>query len=990
MSTDTSVPSGGSRILYPELPAPLEPADLHRWFSPGYDDRRWVVSVARTPAAQVVVLVQLGVFQAIGRFLTTDLIPNAVIAYVAKRFEAEIPAPGSFSPSTVYRHQRAVLNYLGVTAWDHQARRLTEQTMAKMAQARTDPADLINAAIDALVRHRFELPTLVMLRRLASLAHHTVNEHQWSQVCAALSEVKREQLEAMLVVAPDVRDSPFAQVCSGAGRATRKNLKLLTERYHWLCTLPDPTKPLASIAEAKVLQWANEARRLKAPELRAYVTHRRLTLLLAVIREARGRILDEMTTMLLKLARQIEWRSEEHLNDWHAGRHRQTDSLIRTLRDLLEPLGTEEEPIKKVARLNAIVIAHGGQEALETACAEHLRHERRNWRPFARQAFSPLRAPLMKLANALPLTGSAEAMDLLSLISSATFDDPPYSDYLRIADVKKDTLPPEWRALVQDCEDDGFAYNRRHLEVAAVLELANAIKAGEIFVEGSLSFDQFWNRLPAEAVDPTAIADYASARGWSDGAEGFVRTLKEALARNAGQLDTEIHQYGTVKRDKKDRLVVARTRALPIPPSAVELEKQLMQRMPERPVLAALVNTEHWLHWGRHFGPPSRMAPQIKDASGRYVLTAFAYGCGLGPTQAARHLNGTVTADQLGFVDRRHIDIADLRAASADIINQYALYELPRYWGSGDAAAADGTHFRTYEANLLAEHHIRYGKTGGIAYRHIADNYIALFSTFIACGTYEATYILDAFHRNLSNTRPRRIHADTHGQSAAVFGLAYLLGIELMPRIRRWRKLKLYRPYEESLYNSINSLFHRPVNWSLIREHYPQFMKLALGIKSGRLAPSAVLARINSYSTRNRFAHALQELGRAVRTKFLLRWIWDDELRRTVNKCTTKIERHHRFAKYLSFGGEVLLRTNDPADLEKAIVYNELVANCVALQNVVDQSQALRSMIAEGIPVNLADCAHLSPYPTQHLKRFGDYPKDLAPDPEPPTKSLLN
>jgi TnpA family transposase len=58
--------------------------------------------------------------------------------------------------------------------------------------------------------------------------------------------------------------------------------------------------------------------------------------------------------------------------------------------------------------------------------------------------------------------------------------------------------------------------------------------------------------------------------------------------------------------------------------------------------------------------------------------------------------------------------------------------------GLGQSAAADGTHFETYEDNLLAEHHIRYGKTGGIAYRHVADNYIALFSRFIACGTYEA------------------------------------------------------------------------------------------------------------------------------------------------------------------------------------------------------------------------------------------------------------
>jgi hypothetical protein len=52
-------------------------------------------------------------------------------------------------------------------------------------------------------------------------------------------------------------------------------------------------------------------------------------------------------------------------------------------------------------------------------------------------------------------------------------------------------------------------------------------------------------------------------------------------------------------------------------------------------------------------------------------------------------------------------------------------------------------------------------------------------------------------------------------------------------------------------------------------------------------------------------------------------------MRRAVHKCTTKIERHHKFAKHLAFGEHVLLRSNDPSDQEKAIVYNELVANAV-------------------------------------------------------------
>jgi len=161
---------------------------------------------------------------------------------------------------------------------------------------------------------------------------------------------------------------------------------------------------------------------------------------------------------------------------------------------------------------------------------------------------------------------------------------------------------------------------------------------------------------------------------------------------------------------KDGRPIVTAIQALPIPVSAIELEKQLKVRMPERQLLEAITNSEHWTEWSRHFGPPSRLSSQIKEATRRYVLATFAYGCGLGPTEAARHLNGTVSADQLAFVDRRHVDIADLRAASADLINLYLQFELVGQWGTGEAAVADGTHFEIYEDNLLAEHHIRYGQ----------------------------------------------------------------------------------------------------------------------------------------------------------------------------------------------------------------------------------------------------------------------------------------
>jgi TnpA family transposase len=985
VSIDPAAARAAIRLIYPMLAQRLTPTELHRIFGPSYQERQWASSITRTPSSQVALLVQLKVFQVVGRFLSIKEIPAGGIEHVAQKLGVACEPHLVYARATLYRHQAAALEYLGVTSWGAQARELAQSTMTSIAKTRTDPADLINAAVDALVRQRFELPALVALRRLAGGVHRAVNAQQWREVCAQLDLTQRCALAGLLKVTPLTQESPFAQLCRTPGRPSRKNLNALIARYEWLQGLPDPTRALQSVADSKVLQWANEARRLKAPELREYVRPRRQTLLLALIRHARGQVLDDLTQMLLRITRKVEWRSEQRLEEFFTQRRAETDTLIRAFHESLIIHAGGEDAAGKLARLEQLFVARGGREQLAQVCEDHLRHERQNWRPFARAAFVSFRSPLLRVAEILPLQATSASSDLLCLIGAVTGDEPPYYDYTRVNDFGAQVLPREWRDLVLDDPNERKAFNRRQLEVVAVLELAAAIKAGEMFVIGSLSYEDFWDRLQSECADPAAMAAYAASQGWGASSDELVQAVKQALSKETSFLNHAVHdeREGYVRCGKDGRPIVCRVRAAPTPESALDLERRLTQRLPVRQVLESLANTDSWTRWSRHFGLPSRLGPQIKDASTRYVFTTFAYGCGLGPTQAARHLQGSVSADQLSFVDRRHVDTADLRAASADLINLYAKFELPQQWGTGASASADGTHFETYEDNLLAEHHIRYGKTGGIAYRHIADNYIALFSRFIACGTYEATYILDALLQNLSDLHPKRVHADTHGQSAAVFGLAYLLGIQLMPRIRRWRKLKLYRPDCNRNHNGIDAIFSGTVNWTLIEEFTPLFVQLALAIHSGALAPSAVLAQINSYSSRNRFALALQELGRAVRTTYLLQWITDESLRRAVHKGTTKIERHHRFAKYLNFGGAGHLRTNDPADQEKAIVYNELVTNAVALQNVVDQTQALHALKAEGVPVNAADLAFLSPYATSHLKRFGDYPTHLTPDPPP-------
>jgi hypothetical protein len=137
---------------------------------------------------------------------------------------------------------------------------------------------------------------------------------------------------------------------------------------------------------------------------------------------------------------------------------------------------------------------------------------------------------------------------------------------------------------------------------------------------------------------------------------------------------------------------------------------------------------------------------------------------------------------------RAYDDAADM------LIRQVQDSPLQRLWGLGHSASADGMKWNLYPQTLMSEYHIRYGGYGGIGYYLVSDNYIALMSRFTTCGSWEGHYILDFLQENKSNVQPDTIHADTQGQSTAIFGLACLLGIELMPRIRHWKDQHLFRP----------------------------------------------------------------------------------------------------------------------------------------------------------------------------------------------------
>ena len=338
-----------------------------------------------------------------------------------------------------------------------------------------------------------------------------------------------------------------------------------------------------------------------------------------------------------------------------------------------------------------------------------------------------------------------------------------------------------------------------------------------------------------------------------------------------------------------------------------------------------------------------------------------------------------ITEHEIVFANRRHITCEKLEAAKTDLINRYHQYDLPKRWGDENIAAADGTKVDLYENNLLSSYHIRYGSYGGIAYHVVSSLYIALYSHFLSCGMWEGNFLIDALIGNTSTIHPKVIHSDTQGQSTTIFALSYLLGVELMPRIRHWKDLKFYRPSKQTVYQHIDSLFKETIDWDLLEKHWTDLMQVALSIRAGKLQPSILLRKLGHESRKNRLYQAFRELGRVIRTIFLLHYISDIPLREQITKTTNIVERYNQFCQWIRFALGGLMAENDPEEQQKLVRYTDIVANALMVQNVADLTGALEKLEQRGYPIKSEDIEHLSAYMTEHLQRFGDYTFKLRP-----------
>ncbi len=934
-----------SDTAYPRLSSEPGAAELEA-FTPEAVELAFARQRTRQPGPRLALLVLLKAFQRLGYAVRLADIPPVLVARVAA--SAGLAGAASELASyddTSYRIRLIALvrGFTDVAGYDREARGMVARACVEAARTRDDLADIVNAGIEELLRCRRELPAFGTLLKLARSARALVNRNYHRQIAAALPPEARERLVALLLVPEGATRSGWDQVKADPPRPSPQRMREHLTHLAWLREQAMANEVFAGIPDRKLRHFAAEARALNAAVLSHVTASKRVALIATLLRSQVARALDdaaEMFVLLLPDADAILAKCEAHAA--FAGNN--------YLPLLVRFYGVQRASFLRFLA-HAAPVSTSQDRATEQAIGFLMMHR------------TDRRA---KLQTAVEVTGA----------DGTTIQGP----------LDLSWVSEKWWPLLTGRtarEPAPAEVDRRYFEICLFTQVVNELKSGDLCIPGSEDYGDYRDQLVSWEEYNRDVASYAKQAGIPVDPGAFVAALKTRLTKTASATDQAFPKNEHIEIVAGEPML-KRLRARDGGDGTAFLERLLKARMVPAGVLEALADTEHWLGWTRHFGPVSGFEAKLDRPRERYLATVFCYGCGLGPSQAARSLKG-LDRRHVAFANQRHITEEILDDAITGVIDAYARVGLHRHWGTGDTASADGMKWDVHPESLKSSYHIRYGGYGGIGYYLVSDAYIALFSRFLACGAYEGHTILDFVAENRSLLQPSTVHSDTHGQSAPIFGLAYMLGIELMPRIRSWQDLHLFRPNADVRFEHIDDLFTATIDWPLIEAHLPDMLRVVLSIRAGRLLPSAILRRLATYSRKNRLYFAFRELGRVVRTDFLLRYLSSVELRRAIGAAANKSELFNRYAQWVAFGSSGLATAATRDEQRKMVKYNHLVANLLIFHTVVGMTRALDSLVTDGhgAAVTPEALAGTSPYLNEHLNRFGSYELDLSKPPAP-------
>jgi TnpA family transposase len=429
----------------------------------------------------------------------------------------------------------------------------------------------------------------------------------------------------------------------------------------------------------------------------------------------------------------------------------------------------------------------------------------------------------------------------------------------------------------------------------------------------------------------------------------------------------------------KNQIVITPLDAQPEPMNLGYLKRDIAGRWPMTSLLDILKEADLRIGFTDHFKTMGERENLDRSSLQRRLLLCL---YGLGTNTGLKRVSGNqhgISYKELLHVRRRYIHKAALRNAIGQVANAIFRTRNTSIWGEGTTScASDSKKFGAWDQNLMTEWHIRYGGRGVMIYWHVDKKSTCIYSQLKRCSSSEVAAMMEGVLRHCTDMAIDRQYVDSHGQSEVAFAFCHLLGFDLLPRLKAIGSQKLYRPGDDKPgdYKHLEPVLTRPVNWNLISQQYDEMIKYATALKQGTADPEAILRRFTRNNVQHPTYRALTELGKAIKTIFLCRYIGSQTLRREIHEGLNVVENWNSANSFIFYGKGGEVATNRLEEQRLSVLSLHLLQICLVYVNTLLIQTVLEGRDWTG-KMTENDLRALSPLIYGHVNPYGIFELDM-------------
>lgn len=834
------------------------------------------------------------------------------------------------------------------------------------------PIVLFDRAITWLMERKILLPGVTTLERLIAEVRERADTRLWCILSHMVEPAQCNRLEALLTVPDGSHVTTLEQLRQAPTRPSGQGLltalrRLQTIRDLRLDPIPEARIPhhrvlalyrFASTARAQTIARLNDDRRIAT--LRAFVTTLEATAQDDVL-DLLDAFLTDVFTTATRVGKQHRLRT---LKDLDAAA-----SLLATIGCLvLDPTVADGE-IREFA-----LIVHPA-ETIATA----VEHVADLTRPPDDTYYDELLAQARRVGRIRPhvlttMTFSAGPAGQAVLEAYAFLQAIEGKSRPSMDEAPRDVITRTWQRYV----GSGPTLDRQAYTFCVLDQLREALRRRTLFVTPSLRYAD-----PRQGMIP--LDDWIHQRpqvcrmlGRSPVAQSDLQALAEQLDTAYRTTAAHLPSNTAVRIETKDGrpdLVLSPLDTLDEPASLKALREVLDRMIPSIDLPQVLLEIHHQTGFAHEFSHLTEATARAENLPRSICAVLLSQACNIGLPPVVNPADPALTLERLQWTAQNYVRAETLARANARLVDAQNQIPLVQAWGSGDVASVDGLRFVVPISTVKAgPNHKYFPRSRGVTYLGMTvDQYMEL-NGLVVTGTLRDSLILVSLVLGQHTTlNPHEIMTDMGSYADYLFGLLWLLGYQFSPRITDAGAVRFWRIDREADYQGLNDLARHPINLDVITQHWDELLHLAGSLMLGVYHVESLVRTLQRGSRPTPLARALIELGRIIKTRYLLAYLDDESYRRRILTQLNRGEGRNGLARKVFFGQRGELRQRYREGQEDQLGALGLVVNIIVLWNTMYLDKAITQLRAEGYPVQDADVARISPLGSAHLNLLGRY-----------------